>query len=74
MSPRNEVEILTARGHSMLLIILTVLLACCWLIGGDPRIETAMFISGLIAVVTWLSYCQSKTTAEVALLLDKSNN
>lgn len=74
MHPSNENDILTARSTSLVLIMLTVLLTFCWVAMGDLRFQAAAFVSGVIAVITWLSYCQRKTTAEVVAIVAKNRN
>ncbi len=72
MNRITENEIMTARSTSMVLVMLTILMTFCWVIMGDSRLQAAAFLSGLAAVVTWLSYCQRKTTAEVTAIIAKN--
>ena len=74
MQPSTENDILTARSTSMVLLVLTVLLTFCWVAMSDPRFQAAAFVCGMIGVVTWLSYCQQKTTAEVCAIVTKNKN
>ena len=67
----SENDILTSRSTSLVLIVLTGLLTFCWVMMDDNRIQAAAFVCGLIAIVTWLSYCQMKTTSEVTAILAK---
>lgn len=73
MQHPSEIDVVTARGNSILMIVVTILLTCCWLIFNDHRIPAAMFISGLIAVMTWQTYCQLKTSVEVLSMDEKSS-
>lgn len=74
MSPVSENEILTARSTAMVFLMLTALLTFCWILADDSRIQGAAFVSGMIAVVAWLSYCQRKTTAEVQAIVLKNKS
>jgi len=74
MNHSNDNDVMTARSTSMVMLMLTILLTFCWVMMNDSRIQAAAFISGLIAVVTWLSYCQQKTTAEVTAILAKNKS
>ena len=67
----SENDVLTSRSTSMVLIVLTGLLAFCWVLTDDTRIQAGTFVCGLAAVVTWLSYCQMKTTSEVSNIIAK---
>ena len=67
----SENDVLTARSTSMVLIVLTGLLTFCWVLMDDNRLQAAAFVCGLAAVVTWLSYCQQKTTSEVTAAFAK---
>lgn len=72
MNPTTENEIMTARSTSMVMVMLTILMTFCWVVMGDSRFQAAAFLSGLAAVVTWLSYCQQKTSAEVTAIVAKN--
>lgn len=74
MSPVTENDILTARSTAMVLLTLTALLTFCWVLVDDARFQGGAFVSGMIAVVAWLSYCQRKTTAEVQAIVLKKNS
>jgi hypothetical protein len=74
MSSIDDNDILTARSTALVLLTLTALLSFCWILVDDSRIQAAAFVSGTIAVVTWLSYCQRKTTAEVQALMLKNKS
>ena len=74
MRASTETEFMTVRSTSMVLLMLTILLVLCWLIMEDARLMAAALITGLIGLVNWLSYCQQKTTAEIAAVVAKSRN
>jgi hypothetical protein len=74
MYPSNENDVMTARSTSMVLLMLTILLTFCWVVMNDPRFQAGAFVCGMIAVVTWLSYCQKKTTAEVTAFVSKNKS
>lgn len=74
MSPSAENDVMTARSTAIVLLVLTVLLTFCWVLMDDARIQAAAFVSGLTTVVTWLSYCQQKTTSEVSAILAKQKS
>jgi len=63
-----EVEILSTRGTSFVLIVLTVLMSACWLLTDAPYFQVAAFLGGVVSIMTWLSYCQQKTSAEIGQL------
>jgi len=71
MYPPSENDVLTARSTSMVMIVLTCLLTFVWVLMDDSRLQAAAFVCGLVAVTTWLSYCQQKTTSEVSALIAK---
>lgn len=64
----HEVDMLSTRGTSMVMIVLTVLFSACWLITDAPQFQAAAFLSGVVSIMTWLSYCQQKTSAELKQL------
>jgi len=61
----SEVETLSTRAISFVLIVMTVLLSSCWLLTQAPQFQAGSFLSGIASVLTWLSYCQQKTSAEL---------
>jgi len=67
-TPEQEVEMLSTRGISMVLIVLTVLFSVCWLVTAAPQFQVATFLGGVVSIMTWLSYCQQKTSAELEQL------
>lgn len=74
MQPPTENDIMTARSTSMVLLMLTMLLTFCWVVMNDPRFQAAAFVCGMVSVLTWLSYCQRKTTAQVVSIVAKDKN
>ena len=64
----HEVEALSIRAISMVLIVLTVLFSVCWLLTEAPHFQVATFLGGIVSIMTWLSYCQQKTSAELEQL------
>ena len=64
----NEVESLSTRAVSLVLIVMTVLFSVCWLFTESPHFQVATFLSGIVSIMTWLSYCQQKTSAEIEQL------
>ena len=64
----HEVEALSTRGTSMVLVVLTVLFSVCWLLTEAPHFQVATFLGGVVSIMTWLSYCQQKTSAELEQL------
>ena len=64
----DEHDILATRSIAIVLIVMTVLLCFCWIVFKAPLFQAAAFVSGLIAIVTWLSYCQQQTVASIEQL------
>jgi hypothetical protein len=64
----HEVDMLSTRGISMVMIVLTVLFSVCWLVTDAPLFQVAAFLGGVVSIMTWLSYCQQKTSAELEQL------
>ena len=61
----HEVDSLSTRGTALVLIVLTVLFSICWLVTNAPHFQVAAFLGGVVSIMTWLSYCQQKTSAEL---------
>ena len=68
MSVDHEVDTLSTRGIALVLIVLTVLFSICWLVTEAPHFQAAAFLGGVVSIMTWLSYCQQKTSAELEQL------
>lgn len=64
----HEVDSLSTRGTALVLIVLTVLFSICWLVTNAPHFQVAAFLGGVVSIMTWLSYCQQKTSAELEQL------
>ncbi len=61
----ENLDPLTTRSIAIVLVVMTILFCICWVTMGVPQLQAAAFISGLISVVTWLSYFQQKTSASI---------
>ncbi len=70
-SPDQEVESLSTRGIALVLIVLTVLFAVCWLLTDATHFQAGTLLGGVVSIMTWLSYCQQKTSAEIEQLRAK---
>ncbi len=66
--PDQEVETLTTRSIALVLIVLTTLFAVCWLLTDATHFQVSTLIGGVVSIMTWLSYCQQKTSAEIEQL------
>ena len=70
----DEHDVLATRSIAIVMIVMTVLLSFCWIAFSAPPFQAAAFVSGLIAVVTWLSYCQQKTEASIEQLAERQKH
>ena len=68
MNVDHEVDTLSTRGIALVLIVLTTLFSVCWLVTDSPYFQVAAFLGGVVSIMTWLSYCQQKTSAEIEQL------
>ena len=68
MTADQEVESLSTRSIALGLIVLTILLSICWLLTNTPIFQAAASFGGVASIMTWLSYCQQKTSAEIEQL------
>jgi len=67
-TPDQEVETLSTRGIALVLVALTVLFSICWLLTDSTHFQAGTFLGGMVSIMTWLSYCQQKTSAEIEQL------
>lgn len=67
-TPEQEVDALSTRGTALVFIVLTVLFSACWLLTEESYFQAAAFLGGVVSIMTWLSYCQQKTSAEIEQL------
>lgn len=68
LSAIQEVELLSTRAVAFVTLALTGLLSICWLTTSVPLFQAATFLSGISSILTWSSYCQQKTSAEIEQL------
>ena len=68
MNADQEVESLSTRSVALVLIVLTILFSICWLLTNTPIFQAAASLGGVASIMTWLSYCQQKTSAEIEQL------
>ena len=64
----HEVDSLSTRGTALVLIVLTILFSICWLLTNTPIFQAGASLGGVASIMTWLSYCQQKTSAEIEQL------
>lgn len=67
-TPDQEVDTLCTRGISLVLMVLTILFLFCWLLTDAAHFQAAAFLGGVVSIMTWLSYCQQKTSVEIEQL------
>lgn len=64
----QEVDTLCTRGTALVLMVLTILFSVCWLLTDANYFQAAAFLGGVVSIMTWLSYCQQKTSAGIEQL------